>query len=46
MYRILVLDISGMYSKIYDEIYYQNDEQLMAIKNKYIDSKYIFIKIR
>lgn len=44
MIRLLVLDISGVYSKIHDEIYttYENE---LNIRNKYSNtSKFLVVK--
>ena len=44
MIRLLILDISGVYTQIYDEMYIE-ESKLKEIKEKYIDNKFILIHI-
>lgn len=42
--RLLVLDISGIYSKIHDEIYVTFEDEL-SVRNTYSDTeKYLIVK--
>lgn len=44
MIRLLVLDVSGVYSKIHDEIYTTFEDE-SSVKNKYADiSKFLVVK--
>lgn len=45
MVRIVVLDISGMYAKIYDEVFCSTIEDAIKVCIKYNDTNYVCIKI-
>ena len=43
--RVVVLDISGLYTQIYDEIYCNESEYLGIIEKFSVSSKYKVVKI-
>jgi len=44
MIRLIILDVSGIYSKIHDEVYATFDDEL-SVRNTYSDTeKYLIVK--